>query len=305
MNKLKIGISGLIYPMWMGRYFWDALDRRNDVEVYSVGPFFDDWIPWNGGMKLPKKYVKVPTVPLPSTTSQLRLPYEAVVNQMPDDLDLFLQIDAGWHFATRPNAKIVAHIQTDPHCLKQHYQYPKSYSDFVFCMQTPYLENGEHYLPYGYDPTVHYPEESEKIYDVCLIGLHYNSRSAVMSELKRKGYKIKYEIGLCFDEYRQAYSQSKVAFNWSSMLDLPARFWEALAMKVPLVSNHIPDADTFFVEGEHYLGFDTVEKAVEMAEILLENPNLAEMMANAGHRKVTPHTWDARIRQILQTVKLI
>jgi glycosyltransferase involved in cell wall biosynthesis len=293
--------------MTMARWFWDALDRRNDVEVYSVGPFFDDYIPWNGGMHLPKKYVKVPTVPLPANTAQLRMPYEAVAGQMPEDLDLFLQIDAGWHFVTRPHAKVVAHIQTDPHVLKGLYTLPKSYSDFNFCMQTPYLAEGEQYLPYAYDPTVHYSEEEEKIYDVCLIGLHYNSRSAVMDLLKRKRYKVKYEIGPIFDEYRQAYNQSKVAFSWSSMLDMPARVWEAFALGVPLVTNRIPDLATYFVEGEHYLGFDTISStngAIEMIEFLLNNPEHAQIMANAAHRKVKPHTWDNRINQILITCKL-
>lgn len=301
---IKVGLSALHYPCTMARWFWDALDRRNDVEVYSTGPFFDDYIPWNFGMRLPKEYVKIPTVPLPENVAQLRMPYEAVAGQMPDDLDLFLQIDAGWHFATRPHAKVVAHIQTDPHCLKSTYQLPKSYSNFNFCMQTPYMENGEIYLPYAYDPTVHYPEEIERIYDVCLIGLHYNSRSAVMDILERKGYKVKYEIGLIFDKYRKAYNQSKVAFSWSSLLDMPARVWEAFALGVPLVTNRMPDLSTFFVEEEHYLGFDTIEEAVEKIEFLLNNPEYAQTMADAAHRKVQPHTWDNRINQILSTCGL-
>jgi hypothetical protein len=302
---LKIGLSALHYPMTMARWFWDALDRRNDVEVYSTGPFFGDYIPWANGMKLPKKYVKVPTLPLPESTAQLRMPYEAVAGQMPEDLDLFLQIDAGWHFATRPHARVVAHIQTDPHVLKSLYTHPKSYSEFNFCMQTPYMQNGEQYLPYGYDPTVHFKEDTEKIYDVCLIGLHYNSRSAVVDILKRKGYKVKYEIGLIFDEYRQAYNQSKVAFSWSSMLDMPARVWEAFALGIPLVTNRVPDLSTFFVEGEHYLGFDTVDEAIEKIEFLLNNPEHAQIMANAANRKVKAHTWDKRIQQVLEVCKLL
>jgi len=106
MNKIKIGLSALHYPVTMARYFWDALERRDDVEVYSVGPFFDDWIPWGGGLRLPRKYVKAPTVCLPQNAAQLNMPYEIVANQLPDDLDLFLQIDAGFHFATKPKARI-------------------------------------------------------------------------------------------------------------------------------------------------------------------------------------------------------
>jgi hypothetical protein len=290
----------------MARYFWNALDRRNDVEVYAVGPFFDAFIPWSNGLQLPQKYVKVPYLPLPQNTAQLKVPYQAVVNQMPDDLDLFLSIDAGWHFVTRPNAKVVALIETDPHVLKSHYECPKAYSDFTFCMQTPYMQSNEQYLAYAYDPEYHYQEpETEKIYDACLIGLHYNSRSALVSALQSKGYKVHYSIGNVYDEYRHIYNQSKIALSWSSLQDMPARVWEALAMGNLLVRNRVPDLQTFFVEDNHYLGFDTVEEAVYKVDWALDNWDDAQRIANAGHRKVKAHTYDRRIEQILKTCKLI
>src|SRR3989304_9306774 len=151
MNKIKVVISGLIYSFTMLHYFWRAFERREDIELFVTGPFFDDWIPWSGGLTLPKKYVKVPHFPLPRNMSNI--PSTVVEAQLPWKPNLWLEIDAGWHFNNKPNANIVAHIQTDPHVLKDFYKIPKARSDFVFCMQTPYMENGEVYLPYAYDPT--------------------------------------------------------------------------------------------------------------------------------------------------------
>ena len=190
-------------------------------------------------------------------------------------------------------------------CLKGNYQLPKSYSDVVFTMQTPYIEAGEQYLPYAYDPTIHYPEpETEKIYDACLIGLHYPQRDALVSGLRNKGYNVHYSIGEIYDDYRHIYNQSKIALSWSTLLDMPARVWEAFGMGNLLVTNRVPDLPTFFTENDHYLGFSTVEEGISKVEWALANWDEAQKIADAGHRKVNGNTYDARVRQILETCKL-
>jgi hypothetical protein len=75
----------------------------------------------------------------------------------------------------------VAHVATDPHALN--YDRQRQLADFFFNMQTPYMENGDIYLPYAYDPTVHYPVEIDKLYDVCMIGLHYPQRDQLVNHL--------------------------------------------------------------------------------------------------------------------------
>lgn len=304
MNKIRIGVSSLTFPVTMARYFIDALGRRDDVELFTVGPFSNTFIPWNGGINLHQRYVKVPYLPLPSNTP--KIPYEMVKNQMPNDLDLFLTIDAGWHFTTRPNARITALIQTDPHVLKQHYTLPASYSDYNFCMQTPYLVPGEVFLPYGADTHWFYPEEREMKYDVCLIGLHYPQRDNLVRTLRSLGLNVYYDIGVVYDEYRELYNSSKVAISWSSLQDLPVRVWEAMAMARPLVTNRVPDLNTFFVEGNHYYGFDSVQEGVEKVQYALNNYDEASEVAQNAYRKIIAgHTFDDRVQQVLETCKLI
>jgi len=308
MRKLKVVISGLIFPMTMMHYFWRAFERRNDVELFVVGPFFGDYIPWNYGMRLPQKYVKYPDLPLPQQSASMDVDPILIEVQMPEDMrnpDLWVQIDAGWHLSKRPNAKVVAHIQTDPHVLKGKYALPKSYSDINICMQTPYLEGDEFYLPYAYDPEIHYSDSKvEKIYDACLVGLHYPQRDALVAGLRNLGYNVHYSIGEIYDDYRLLYNQSKIALSWSSLQDMPARVWEAFALGNLLVTNRMPDLPTFFVENDHYLGFDTLEEGIAKADLALKNWETAKKIADAGHCKVNGHSWDRRIQQILEVCKL-
>ncbi len=304
MNKIKVVISGFIFPMTMLHYFWRAFERRNDVDLFVTGPFSDDWIPWMHGMKLPKQYVKMPNLPLPLNVINIKS--SIVETQLSWKPDLWLEIDAGWHFANRPDARIVVHIQTDPHVLKSFYNQIKGRSDYTFCMQSNYMENGENYLPYGFDPTIHFPEEQEKTFDACLIGLQYDNRTELVNALEAEGLNVFYTTGLIYDEYRMMYNKSKVALSWSSLQDLPARVWEAMGMNIPLVTNRVPDLKNFFVEGDHYLGFDTVSEGVAQVKKLLNNPDYAKEMAENAYRKVSvAHTWDHRVSQILNTVKLI
>ena len=221
-----------------------------------------------------------------------------------DEVDLWLSVDAGWCIDGRPNkAKAYAQIQTDPHVLKDRYRKYRSQYDFSFCMQTPYLDEGEIYLPYGYSKRHHFPEDLSKEYDVCLIGLDYAHRHNLVSKLQALGLKVKSGIGIVYDEYRHEYNKSKIALSWSSLQDLPARFWEGMAMGLPVVSNRLPDIRTNgFQEDYHYLGFDTDAEAIEKINFLLNDPKAAKQIGNAGYHKVIEdHSWDERMDFVLET----
>jgi len=307
---MKIVLSGVFYPLAMLRYFEGALQRRNDVELITVGPFTGSWIPWNGGMHLLPKYNKPPTCPLPKIfITNKKLPYimlKTLHGDKLEDVDLWLNVDAGWYidFSVRPEKGIVAHVATDPHCLN--YTYQRKYADFFFNMQGSYMEQGDRYLPYAYDPTVHYPMDIKKEYDVCLIGLQYEHRNWVMRKLINKGLKVFYEIGHIFDEYREINCKSRVGFNWSSLQDMNARVWELAAMRICAVQNTVQDMPRFFTSGEDYLEFSSDVEAVEQIEKALADEDLREEIANNAYQKVTSgdNTWDDRVEQLLEEVGL-
>ena len=75
-------------------------------------------------------------------------------------------------------------------------------------------------------------------------------------------------------------------------------------MGIPAVQNTVPDMKTFFVPGDHYFEFRTLDEAVDQVMYALDNSDDAERVAMNALRKVKPHTWDARVQQILETVGL-
>ena len=306
MGSIRIAIGGIHFPLSMMSYFIRAFERRDDVELWKFGPFTGDYIPWAGGMRIPQKYVKIPDFALPRETIGLHISSSIINSQMPWTPYLTLLIDAGWHTSDRPKGNIVAHVQTDPHVLKNTYELPKSYSDISWCMQAKYLVSGEEYLPYGFDPTVHYPMGLEKIYDACLIGLQYEHRTQLVNRLRQKGLNVYYTIGEIYDKYNEKYNQSRIALSWSSLEDTPARVFEAFGIGVSLVTNRTLDLQNFFVEGDHYLGFGNVDEAESQVFKLLADDEMREEMAYNAHTvAIAHHTWDRRIEQILRTVKLI
>lgn len=302
MKKIRVAISALIYPFTMMHFFWRAFERREDVELFVLGPFSDNKIPWNNGMTLHRKYVKMPNFAMPQ--SPFMPPYEVVQSVVPKDIDLWIQIDAGFHFITKPKAKVVAHIQTDPHVLKDFYKTPIAYSDYNFCMQDYYRKEGEILLPYAYDPEIHFHEDRPKIYDACLIGLHYKHRDDLINRLKERGLNVYYSIGEVYSDYRQKYNESKIALSWSSLEDLPARVWEAFGMGSALVANRTSEMSKFFNDGEHYLGFKDVDEAEQQVMTLLNDEKFRLDIAQKGHDNAKEQTWDARVQSILETVGL-
>jgi len=303
-RKIKVALVGIYYPLAMLRYFERALERRKDVELVTVGPYTGAWIPWNGGMTVLPKYAKIPTHPLPQEFIRNGKIDPSVFVQYDDlsDVDLWIEVDAGFYLDPKPKKGIVAHVATDPHALD--YDRQRQLADFFFNMQLEYSKDKDIYLPYAYDPTVHYPIPAEKEYDVCLIGLHYQHRNELVNRLINKNLKVYYNIGPIFDEYRELYNLSRVGINWASRLDLNARAFELAAMGICSVQNTVPDMRNFFVPGEHYLEFNNLESGEEQVLLALSDKAMREEIATAAFRKVQPHTYDARVSEILETVGL-
>lgn len=301
----------------MSRYFQRALKRRDDIDLVTTGPFTGAWMPWLGGLTVPTKYGIPPTVPLPFGASVGRVSYDLVRANLPPEWrpDVVLTVDAGICWSAKPHEGIVAHVATDPHALN--YDYQRKISDKFFNMQKSYSQDGDIYLPYAYDPTVHYPEIEEhevmgpafrykkKDTDAVLIGMPYENRVKWVNELRKRGVSVIFENGPIFDEYRELNNRARIGLNWSSMDDLNARAFELAAMKLAPVMNFVTDADKFFQVGRDYKGFPAqaslgLQQAVNTVIYLKENDDVRIDIANNAYNAVKPHTYDARVSQILK-----
>lgn len=301
MEKTKILMLSLFYPLAMARYFEKALQNNPNIDLKTTGVFTGSWIPWMYGMNLPEKYAKSPTIPLPFQPNVGTVSYDFVKAQLGDwKPDIVMCVDAGINWTHKPSDGIVVTIGTDPHVLD--YDHARRISDKFFNMQLCYSEPKDIYLPYAYSSCDHYKMDCEKDLDAALVGLQYTHVPRVewINELRKHGVSVFTENGPVFDEYREIMNRARIGLNWSTMNDLNARFFETPAFGLPMVANRVPDAHLFLKEDEEYLAFSNLSEAVEKVLYLKNNPDKAAEIARAGWAKIMPHTYDARIEQVLK-----
>lgn len=334
VGKKKILLLALHYPLTISKYFERAFSRRDDVELVTVGPYSGQYIPWGGGQTLPAKYAIPPIINIGDFGHNL--PYELVEARLDGFIpDLVLNIDAGIHWTAKPKVNCpVAHVATDPHVLQAHYELPRSYSDKFFNMQKFYSKPGDVYLPYAFDPTVHYPLDGnqhffnlpdryidnqhvdgavgvyttkEKDYDAVLVGMAYPNRVEWVNRLRAEGIFVAFENGPIFDEYRELANSATIGLNWSSLDDMVARVFEIMAMGLVPVINRVPDLKEFFIEDVHYLGFSGMDEAIAKVKWAKENPSNAAVIAENAKKLVwdNNHTYDSRCQTIMQECGLI
>lgn len=302
--KTRILFLFKAYPFCLANYFRRALERRQDVELYTCGEFFGQWIPWNGGMDISMKYPNHVDLPLPRGMD--RVSWANIKNRLPWKPDLIINVDAGFHLTTKPDVPYYV-VATDPHVLGEWYAQVRPLADKFFNMQgTPYIQPGDVWLPYAFDPTVHYPEfpnpRNEKMFDACIVGLHYPQRIEWANHLRRAGVKTHMSIGDIYDEYRNMNNRAWIGLNWSSLQDVTARVFEIMAMRLVPVINRLPGLDELgFEDGRHYLGFSNMDEAVEKVLWAKNNPDFSKQIALEAYQFVHNHdmTYDNRIRQIL------
>jgi glycosyltransferase involved in cell wall biosynthesis len=281
----------------MARYMLDALKRRRDVDVFVVAPFTNTYIPWLGGIHLPRKYVSIPDLALGANDEVV---YPWVEKQLPWKPDLWIEGNAGLRAHGRPEGKFVV-IGTDPHVLD--YDARRAVADIFFCMQKPYAKPSDIWLPYAYDPIWHTPSPKplfDRSLEITLIGLTYPNRLKLMEELRGRGHATHLSTGAAYDEARDIYHDSFCGLNWSSLLDTTARVFELMAFGCVPILNRVPDLLELFREDEHFLGFDNFSEAVAKIEGILGDLPRAEALVESAKAAVKPHTWDSRMEFVLQ-----
>lgn len=298
MANVNIVLSGIFYPVAILRYFLAALQRRDDVNLFTVGAFTGTYIPWGGGMRLPPEYVYKPDVSL--GTRPVNLPIGLVEHQIPFLPDIWIQVDAGMHFIGHPAHGRNIIIGTDPHVLD--YSDARRYADEFYCMQSPYMQPGDRYLPYAYDPVYHAAAGEiggRKRYDVSLIGLHYPNRNRIMIAVGNMGLRTFYSVGQAYGDAARIYHDSLMGLNYSSRDDLTARVFELAAMGVHVIANDVPDLHRFFAPSDLSI-VSSPDEAIEKIVYYADRPDESAKIARRGHKAVAPHTWDARVETIIK-----
>jgi hypothetical protein len=306
MNKIKVLMLHLAYPLSMSRYFQRAFLRRDDIDFRDAGVYTGSWIPWGGSMTLPDKYAVPPTYVLPFRPDVGQVAYDLVKAQIGDwKPDIVINVDAGLHWAYKPSDGIVVHVATDSHCLD--YDHQRRISDKFFNMHKAYALPSDLHFPYAFDSKMCVPTDIKKDTDAVLIGMPYEQRVQWVDALRKHGVSVIFENGPIFDEYRELNNRARIGLNWSSLNDLNCRVFELMAMRLCPVINRVSDLPTYFEEGKHYLGFTGLQEAVEKVLWAKNNPKMAQDIAQNAYNEVwqldgkyPKHSYDHRVNTILK-----
>ena len=324
---MKILMAFIHYPVSSGTFLKRALQRAGH-DVISVGPYTHDRI-WGGTVDV--RYAQKPDFVTPEvhavelsetynvinrtrrlhrqeTIDAVSLSIEEIIDNVQDkhgdDWKPYLII-------TSDSAFTLIGESDCPHILNAQDNHVRDYTmrewDAIFCAHSWGHRMGEpnaYHCPPCYDPVVCVDMGLERNIDVLMVAVLYGNRVELLNKVAESGIRVAATTGVIYDEYAQAYNQAKISLIRSSYGDVTNRFLETAAMGCCVVADRAKDLPVMgFIDGVHYLGYDTEQEAIEKINYALESDRWRDI-ARAGQAVAKAHTWDARARQMLETVKL-
>lgn len=158
-------------------------------------------------------------------------------------------------------------------------------------------------------------------YGVSFVGAAYGNRRKWVEELRRRGIEV-----ACFGhgwaggaipaaDIPRIINDSRISLNFGDsglMLQgwrivrsrqIKARVFEVPAAGGCLLTEPAEGLDEYFVCGQEIETFDGPDELAEKIARLLKSPENRDRIATAGHRRVsTQHTYEIRLRQLLDRV---
>lgn len=176
------------------------------------------------------------------------------------------------------------------------------------------------HLPFAYDPSIHYPMESDPRYscDIIFIGHWSRKREKVLSELSDFNTQI-YGPGWneCRDDtvrscvedgpitgesYSKAMSSAKIVLNVVADHNIPAynmRAFEIPATCSVMATTHTTEQEDFFSNRREVILYQDRNDLVTSVDYYLANPSERRRLAEEGYTAVAPHTYKARMETML------
>jgi hypothetical protein len=160
------------------------------------------------------------------------------------------------------------------------------------------------WLPCAYDPHWFTPSPNpftDREYDVAMVGVPYPNRVAIVEAMQGAGLNVFAGVGLLYDQYRDAYWNSKISLCVSVNSDLAQRVFETAALGCWVLTDAVEDLlslDCYDQYETAIYGYESVEHAVERAKEILSIEDAQHVMDKQKWYK--DHTWDARAQRIVE-----
>lgn len=272
---MKILLSYVHYPVCSGRYVKDALIRLGH-DVKSCG--YSERLPWATWIE-PNHF--------PDTNLDGVIP-----NWTPD---LILIMESAWAFH-HPYYGEVPHViyGVDNHV--RDYRQAGIAHYFLAHKATSIMDMSAQdvtWLPCGYDPVAFTPSPipfAEREFDVTLIGVLYPARVELLEAMSKAGLKVQAGTGLLYEDYANAYHNSRIALNVSAKGDLNQRIFETAALGCEVLTHPIEDMAELLGDSVHV--FQDEKDAIKQAKAICKQTQSRIYIT-------TPHTWDARSQVVV------
>ncbi len=214
------------------------------------------------------------------------------------------------------------------------------YYNHVFCGGTEAIEllsdlklKNISWLPFACDDQLHRPVEitkhERKMYgsDIVFVGSYYENRAKIFEQISDfdvgiwgPGWEkldfnsslkqsIKYAGNIKPELWLKIYAASRLVIvphykdGKTLCYQVSPKVYEALACKCATVVDDQKDIYSNFENGKHLSIFSNIEQLRSKIKNLLDNPDKADEMAQAGYEQVIEkHTYKNRIKQIIKTI---
>jgi len=211
----------------------------------------------------------------------------------------------------------------------------------IFCQGSEATElfekndiKNSHFLPMACDPVYHFPvdidakDKKKYGHDMVFVGSYYPSRLALFEKIANfdlaiwgPGWdRLKGNPNLRLaikgthttpSEWVKIYSACKIVlaphYEEESKLfpvyQASPRVFEAMACGALVFSDHQKDVFSIFKDGEHLVGFRTLEELLKKINYYLHHPEEREKIANCGRQEVLKkHKYVNRLEKLLSIV---
>lgn len=231
-----------------------------------------------------------------------------------DDIFLFIDPTEDWPLGVEAWPCLKAAYLIDVHMNFESRNLFATWFDVIFVAQKDYVERlknrghrNVHWLPLAGDPAVHHVPGLTRDLEVGFVGKLWrrdSRRHRLLTEVLPRFRTNDYLERSSPEEMGRIYSRSRIVLNASVKGDLNMRVFEALMAGALLVTDRIGNglAD-LFVEGTHYVGYDSPDEAVEKILYYLSHDEERQAIADQGHRlAMAKHSYDNRWAEIMSVL---
>jgi len=213
--------------------------------------------------------------------------------------------------------------------------------DYIFCQGTEAIEllseagiRNAHWLPMACDPHVHkkirVSAEEQECYgnDIVFVGSYHPNRAQILKGLadfdiaiwgpgweehcRESSLKTRIKGSHTpLDTWIKLYSASKIVLsihfqeleNRLAVYQASPRIFEAMACGAFVISDYQKDVFSLFKDGEHLVGFKTLDELIKKINYYLHHPEAREKIANCGRQEVLKkHKYVNRLEKLLSVV---